>query len=365
MAEESKQQEQKKAAFVSLRVKLLIGLTLVVSGMFVGAFLWFSKLVHVNALRQVEEDLRRTLVAAADRVDSETLASLANDAYAIAERAAEEEGLDNEERFTRAQEELAGDPRVELLLNQLEDIHEIEYRAWPYIYIPGYPGDENSYIPVADLWSRYDPDRAYDFLDYSISSKGYLIRGFDELFDHPDNETGGYQDEWGEWITAYAPILNENGQPVGAIGVDFEASYVRQVTREAQRRLPAVFIVGYVILVAAVFVVAIAFTRPISTLAAAAERIGEGDYDQDIADMSVGPFRDELTTFSDVFEIMMAKVRQREQTLRRQVEELRIMVDEQKRREQVAEIVDTDFFRDLRSKARTMRARGTRTDRGE
>jgi len=45
----------------------------------------------------------------------------------------------------------------------------------------------------------------------------------------------------------------------------------------------------------------------------------------------------------------------REQRLRRQIEELRIEIDEGKRSQQVAEITETDYFRRLQEKAREMR----------
>lgn len=48
----------------------------------------------------------------------------------------------------------------------------------------------------------------------------------------------------------------------------------------------------------------------------------------------------------------------REQALRQEIQQLRIEIDESKRQKQVEEIVDTDFFQDLRAKAREMRRRG-------
>ena len=49
---------------------------------------------------------------------------------------------------------------------------------------------------------------------------------------------------------------------------------------------------------------------------------------------------------------MVDKVYQRRQTLRKQVKELKIEIDEVRRRKDVVDIVETDFFRDLQSKAR-------------
>jgi hypothetical protein len=60
---------------------------------------------------------------------------------------------------------------------------------------------------------------------------------------------------------------------------------------------------------------------------------------------------------AETFSFMVDKVRVREITLKRQVEELKIEIDEVKRQQQVREIVDTDFFQDLQAKARAARVR--------
>jgi HAMP domain-containing protein len=50
----------------------------------------------------------------------------------------------------------------------------------------------------------------------------------------------------------------------------------------------------------------------------------------------------------------------REQELRQEIQQLRIEIDATKREQQVEEIVETDFFRDLQTKAKAMRQRGGR-----
>ncbi len=47
----------------------------------------------------------------------------------------------------------------------------------------------------------------------------------------------------------------------------------------------------------------------------------------------------------------------REQSLKQEIQQLRIEIDEVKRQKQVSEIVDTDFFQELQAKARTIRSR--------
>jgi hypothetical protein len=45
----------------------------------------------------------------------------------------------------------------------------------------------------------------------------------------------------------------------------------------------------------------------------------------------------------------------REQSLRQEIRQLRIEIDEVKRQQQVSEIVETDFFQDLQARARAAR----------
>lgn len=264
--------------------------------------------------------------------------------------------------YNVASEKLIDDPRYQRLMDWLAEVNRLESRAWPYMYAP--EDQTNSFVAIADLWSRYDEEKAYSFLYYTISTKGIITQGFNNLTLHPDNLTGGYDDDYGQdWVTAYAPILDANGQSIGAMGVDFRGEYVAEVTGKIQQQVLIFFVVGYLVFLVFISVVAFLFTRPISVLASAAKKIGEGDYEQDIQEMSIGPFQDEVTTLADVFEIMIAKVYQREQTLRRRVEELQIIVDERKKAEQVSEIVESEFFQDLQAKARAMRARGQKEEK--
>ena len=53
---------------------------------------------------------------------------------------------------------------------------------------------------------------------------------------------------------------------------------------------------------------------------------------------------------------MAEEVRAREERLRREVQELRIEIDHARQAQRVAEITDTDFFRDLRSRASELRS---------
>jgi hypothetical protein len=60
---------------------------------------------------------------------------------------------------------------------------------------------------------------------------------------------------------------------------------------------------------------------------------------------------------------MVKKVYQREQTLRHQVQELTIIIDQKKRESKVSEIVESDFFTELKQKATKLREENIRKSR--
>jgi HAMP domain-containing protein len=326
----------KRAFFLSLRWKLLIGFTLLFTVVFAGAYYWFYTFSTQAAVGRIQEDLVETLHAAVKGVDSDALEALAKEGQAGRLGAPE------------------ADPRYLEHQAWLGTVHEIEPRANPYTYIKG--AAPNEILWVGDIFRIIRPEDGTAFLD-SYTSTGPLIQG---LTEETVNLQDPYTDEWGYWVSAYTPIRNSTGETVGGFGIDFDATYVLQVQAGIRNSMVIAFAVTYLTLFALVFIISGAFTQPVMALTRAAERIGEGDYEQNLSGLSGGRFPDEIGTLARVFTIMVDKVYQREQTLRRQVEELKIEIDEVKRQKQVSEIVDSDFFQDLQARAREMRQRGRR-----
>jgi DNA-binding response OmpR family regulator len=87
----------------------------------------------------------------------------------------------------------------------------------------------------------------------------------------------------------------------------------------------------------------------------AAAAVEGGAFEPDALD-PVATRDDALGNLARVFQRMAREVAAREQALRRQVRELRIEIDESKAARQVAEITETDYFRDLQRKADALRA---------
>jgi two-component system cell cycle response regulator len=88
----------------------------------------------------------------------------------------------------------------------------------------------------------------------------------------------------------------------------------------------------------------------------AAGAVEDGTFDAAMLD-SVAVRQDALGNLARIFQHMACEVAARERALQEQLRELRIEIDEAKTQRQVAEITETDYFRDLQRRAEALRAR--------
>jgi methyl-accepting chemotaxis protein len=170
-----------------------------------------------------------------------------------------------------------------------------------------------------------------------------------------------YTDQWGTWVSAYGPITNAQGEIIGGMGIDFNAEYVADVQRQIRETITYAAIGYAAVSLLFVYGFSTLLTRPISALTGIAEEIGEGDYEQDLTPLSDARIKDEISTLASVFDVMVEKVAEREQSLKQKVASLQIIIDERKRDEQVGELTDSDFFQDLKQKADDLRQRRSDT----
>jgi phosphoserine phosphatase RsbU/P len=142
------------------------------------------------------------------------------------------------------------------------------------------------------------------------------------------------------------------------------ASQVGTTRDVMERRLDRVktefaVVLVLVLLIAAGVTVALSqtITRRLQRLEGAAIALERGDLaDHEVNELGASEEKDEVSSLMRVFARMAARVREREQALRQEVQELHIEIDRTKAAEQVAEITETDYFQDLQAKARAMRA---------
>lgn len=87
--------------------------------------------------------------------------------------------------------------------------------------------------------------------------------------------------------------------------------------------------------------------------------IAEGNYQAALqAQPGAGMQDATLASLAAEFTRMAANVQQREEKLRAEVAQLRIEIDEARRKQEVAKIMETDYYKDLKEKIRLMREQG-------
>lgn len=85
-------------------------------------------------------------------------------------------------------------------------------------------------------------------------------------------------------------------------------------------------------------------------------RVSSGSYQTgQISERSDDLQNETIAVLAAEFAQMATRVQEREDELRKQVFELQIEIDEAKRRQEVEEILDSEFYRDLKEKAKSMK----------
>ena len=109
------------------------------------------------------------------------------------------------------------------------------------------------------------------------------------------------------------------------------------------------------IALALALLVARRLSRPVSALTAAATAI-EANEDPDSEHLQrLGRTKDDIGRLARVFSSMATQVATRERALREQVAALRVEIDEDRRRQTVSDLTDSEFFRELELRAAEIR----------
>ena len=138
---------------------------------------------------------------------------------------------------------------------------------------------------------RKDPQGIYFVVDAGLPSEvGYSPFGtrYEEpgpaLVENFDSMTGTilesefYTDEYGTFLSGYAPIFGSDGQRIGVIGVDITADTILAKEKAYRNRLIIIFFVALFFIVIAGIVSADYLAKPIIGLRDAAEKISKGDF---------------------------------------------------------------------------------------
>lgn len=351
MIEQKTEPKNLPGRFLSLRVKIWIGFILIFTPVFVASYYWFYQYTTARVFQTITDDLQETIGGAIKGMDKEGFVQLFEQESAnnemcppqkpTADTPPEENGYYPEEN-----------PLYMAHEQWLYSVQQVEPQTRSYTYIKGVePGE---IIAIGSTGYFREPRGGFRFCQRYTSTSSRIYDGLSQRVDAWEP----YTDSFGSWITTYMPIEDANGNKIGAIGMDIEASYVEEVRQNILRSGAVAFVLSYILIFFLVYWLSGFLTRPIIGLAGDAKAIGEGDYSRELNEGgSEGIFFDEIDTLTGVFKVMVDKVAQREQNLRARVHQLEIMIDPSKLENQVKEIIDSDFFQDLQTKVRGMRDR--------
>ena len=126
---------------------------------------------------------------------------------------------------------------------------------------------------------------------------------------------------------------------------------INRLARNARLAMIALAILA----VAGAITIARRLSKPVSALTAAAQAL-EADEAPDAAQLEkLGRSRDDIGLLTRVFMRMAEQVAIREKKLREQVRAMRVEIDHSKRAESVEALTESDFFKDLQTRAGDMR----------
>ncbi len=308
---------------LSIRWRLVLVFTLLFTIVFSLSFLWFFNVATGLAIDNLRTDLRHIATEAAAHIDANAHNRLAATGDAT-------------------------DPAYQQLTQQLQGVRD-DYPTVKTIntLVRSPNPNELKYVLSLD-----DPAIKPHLLDaQSVLTYPQMLKAFDGPTADPDvtvNATG-------VWFSGYAPILDAQNKSVGIVAVRMSAQSVVSVQNNIKSTTFTAFVVVYIVFLAAILLISFAMTRSLNRITDSAIALERGEEYDSARLAPVMRSTDELGHLARMFDKMALEVRAREKKLRQEIAQLRIEIDVNKRTQQVEEIADTDYFRDLQRKARQLR----------
>ncbi|MCZ2126662.1 MAG: hypothetical protein LC099_02680 [Anaerolineales bacterium] len=244
----------------------------------------------------------------------------------------------------------------EQLKSMMKDPTYVEQKDCLASVVDFYPGAWIiTYYPVNE-------DAVAVGIDNDMSSETYLLgelrtaendgdfdlyqSGLQEAYAYDDLE---YDENQNPFYGFVSPMTNSSGETIGGIVIYLDAGVPLQSAQFLYNYLLAIFGGVFLFIVFLVWIITQRSLSELNALGAAARRVADGDY----APISVKPqkLNDEVSLLGELFNTMVGKVEKREEKLQKQVDQLKIQIDGEKRKKAVDEIVESDFFKDLQERA--------------
>lgn len=207
---------------------------------------------------------------------------------------------------------------------------------------------KDSYLDLVFLYTMRKNEQGIYFVvdanrpgDEDISAYGEIyLEPSQTLVDNFDTinqtiiEPEFYTDEYGTFLSAYAPIYSSSNENVGVLGIDINASKVVEKERAFLRNslLILLAIIPIIYILGSVFGRIIA--SPLSVLASETRKIGEGHFE--MAELSK-PGTREVAELSSAFQLMIRKINELVNSLENKVAVRTALLEQATRRSEYRE----------------------------
>ena len=234
----------------------------------------------------------------------------------------------------------------------LESVDDFNPRAELYTY---YAVNDTTLANGLDQLTTLDPEYSYVFGETFTAADeedmAYLLQGLKETTRYPELK---YDEDYQVYYYAVVtPLRNSSDQIIGGLVTYLDAGNVVESLQVLSNYLIVIFVAAFIVISLLVLGITRNAMSELVDLQSTSKRVADGDY-APIA-LKSHSLEDEVTKLTGLFNIMLDKVREREQTLKAQVAELKIQIDMKKRSDDVKQIVESDFFKDLQQKAAQVR----------
>ena len=261
-----------------------------------------SSVVYLNFRQELRNSLQHRLE------NITTLAGLEQDGDALLKVKSE-----GDENFIKIREQnlkiRGSEPELRFVYTMQKDAQGIYF-----VVDAGLPGEEG-YSPFGTRYEEPGPALVENF----DSMTGTIL------------EPEFYTDEYGTFLSGYAPIFSSEGQRVGVIGVDITANTILAREQEYRNRLIIIFLIALGLIVVAGFISADYLAKPIVGLRDAAKKISQGDFThsitkipgtRELADLAID-FNAMTTNLSELINDLEQRVAERTADIERKSDQLR------------------------------------------
>ncbi|ACU88846.1 methyl-accepting chemotaxis protein [Desulfomicrobium baculatum] len=130
----------------------------------------------------------------------------------------------------------------------------------------------------------------------------------------PSVENEFYEDQWGTFLSAYAPIVTADGRQDGVLGVDISVDKVNTMSRELLWRMAMSFGIITLAMIPGILFFARGMVRPIKDCAAFTDHLAQGDFSRQVPE-EMRRRGDELGDLARSYQTMIGNTRDLIQSL--------------------------------------------------